>query len=144
MGVSIAEAYSHIVSLLDIEVMECTHRPINVRESVIKTANLGLKRQLTQPTPTSSITMVTDTATAGDSSTIAMDTEMEGRCSEVVGDVKNAVDVSGSHGNTMRTHTVDNPDELNYPGSVTMTTAQPANNIVGHTGYLTFATLPPR
>jgi len=121
--------------------MECIHRPINVRQSVIKTANLGIK---SKPT-------CTDSTTTRDS--VAMDTAMmKGTSSEVVSsnevvmddevtvsDIKKEV-TGDRHGNTTRTCTMDNT-ELCYTGSVTMTTAQPSANIVGHTGYLTFATL---
>ena len=129
--------------------MECIHRPINVRHSIIKIANLGLKHNAT---PTSSMHTPT-TAGSSDNSSVAMDTVTEGTSSEMVtketsDDITNTVTASkesttGRQGNsTIRTQTMDNP-ELSYAGSVTITTGQPATNITGHTGYLTFATLGP-
>ena len=145
--------------------MECIHRPINVRRSIIKTANLGLKHKSPDATPTTGVS----TVPGGDdhTSSVAMNTVMEGTSSEaitketseiVTKETSEAVtmetgddevttqhtvtvnkDVTSCHG---RTHSMDNP-ELSYAGSVTITTAQPATNITGHTGYLTFATLGP-
>ena len=128
--------------------MECIHRPINVRKSIIKTANLGLRHKPPEATPT--------TSNNHDNSSVAMDIVMEGTSSEAV--TKETSDevttqhddtvtvskgVTGCHGDTTtRTYTMDN-SELSYAGSITMTTAQPATNITGHTGYLTFATLGP-
>lgn len=135
--------------------MECIHRPINVRRSVIKTANLGLKHKPPDDaTPTPSVS----TVPGRDNSSVAMDTVTKETFSEsvtmetskaVTTDTSNVVithtvtaskDVTSCPGNN--TSTMDNP-ELSHPGSVTMTTAQPATNITGHTGYLTFATLGP-
>ena len=142
------------ITPLDIEVMECIHRPINVRRSIIKTANLGLRHKPSDDvTSTPSMSIVP----GGDDSSVAIDTAVtEETSSEAVTKETNKAvtmetsnnsttytetvnkDVTGCHGNI----TMNNP-ELSYVGSVTMTTAQPATNITGHTGYLTFATLSP-
>lgn len=131
----------------DVEVMECIHRPINVRHSVIKTANLGLKR----PSPTSSVDMATTTG-GSDNVSVTMDTVTEGTHSKAVTKETNDTvtvkkDSTGCQGNSTGcqddfTRKMNN-SELSYAGSVTMTTAQPTTNITGHTGYLTFATLSP-
>ena len=120
--------------------MECIHRPINVRHSVIKTANLGLKR----PSPTSSVDMATTTGGSDDVS-VTMDTVTEGTHSKAVTKETNDTmtvkkDSTGCQDDFTRKM---NNSELSYAGSVTMTTAQPTTNITGHTGYLTFATLSP-
>ena len=149
---------------LDIEVMECIHRPINVRRSVIKTANLGLRHKLPDDaTPTPSVS----TVPGGDDSVVMATVTEETSCEAVTKTTSESVttetseavtteannevtvhtvtankDVTSCHGNITRSSTMDNP-ELSHAGSVTMTTAQPATNITGHTGYLTFATLGP-
>ena len=135
------------ITPLDIEVMECIHRPINVRRSVIKTANLGLRHKPSDHvTSTPSMSIVP----GGDDSSVAIDTAVTEETSSeaVTKETSNNSttytetvnkDVTGCHGNIT---TMNNP-ELSYVGSVTMTTAQPAANITGHTGYLTFATLSP-
>ena len=120
--------------------MESIHRPINVRYSIIKTANLGLKHK---PTTVATSNTSSEPTITGGNDTVTMDTVGEGVTNETISmDTSDMVKTSGGcHSNTT-TSTTENPD-LNYAGSVTMTTAQPATNITGHTGYLTFATLSP-
>lgn len=151
--------YTHICiynASLDIEVMECLHRPINVRRSVIKTANLGMKFKPSDDViPTSSdVTMTTSSelmiaTTEGEDhdNIVTMDTAIKESSSEATVTMETSDELTkkgltGSHGNTTTRTQTDN-SELSYAGSVTITTAQPANNIIGHTGYLTFATLGP-
>lgn len=148
--------------------MECLHRPINVRHSVIKTANLGLRHKTSATTTATSDDNATPTiseftpTTAGGSD-VTMDTVVEKTPSEAAVTMETSDNVddtitvneeatggkgnnttTGCQGNsTIRIPIMNNP-ELYHAGSVTMTTAQPATNIVGHTGYLTFATLSPR
>ena len=120
--------------------MESIHRPINVRHSIIKTANLGLKHKPTTVATSNSATPTCDElTTAGGSDTVTMDTTVDGVYNEPVTMETGDKAATGRQGNTA-TKAMDNPD-LQHAGSVTITTAQPATNITGHTGYLTFATL---
>ena len=129
--------------------LECIHRPINIRQTVIKTANLGLRHKPLDATPT----------TAGGSdhnNSVTMDTLMEENSSEVVPKESGNATVTKETNEAAVTKETDkiitsetrttktNNSELSYTGSVTMMTAQPAANISGHTGYLTFASLRPR
>ena len=127
---------------IDIEVMESIHRPINVRHSVIKTANLGLKHKPTTVATSNTATPTDGEATtAGGSDTVTMDTTVEGMSNEpVTMETGDKTAATGCQGNIKSTDSAD----LKYAGLVTITTAQPATNITGHTGYLTFATLPIR
>ena len=116
--------------------MESIHRPINVRHSIIKTANLGLKYKPTTFATSNSVTPTCGELTTA-SDTVTMDTTVDGVYEEsVTMETGDKAAATGRQGNTA----MDSPD-LNHAGSVTMTTAQPATNITGHTGYLTFATL---
>ena len=142
--------------------MECVHRPINVRRSIIKTANLGLRPSDATPT-TAGVAMDTvteekssDTVNKQTSEAVTKETDktVTKETSDEVTDTETIIKdatgcqdnatATGCQGDTIiRTYTTDN-SELSYAGSVTITTAQPAANITGHTGYLTFATLGPQ
>ncbi|XP_065893649.1 tRNA (adenine(58)-N(1))-methyltransferase catalytic subunit TRMT61A-like [Dysidea avara] len=211
------------VGFTDIEVMECVHRPINVRQSNIKTANLGLRHvhpvcktsstsagpvsttssglvnpvsipSSTNAEPVSPVSLNSLTSTGPVSATSSACTIPVSTSSSASTGLDNPV-CTGTSSNAelvypvsmtsstrielVESGTTDHASEdtmtpnnmipatiatttsststtvnntttssatnhLYYPGQVTITTAQPATNITGHTGYLTFATLNPQ